>query len=120
VLTAKVGHFLVAERQRRRVQHQISDVCQIERGVVVPQVLRQALSAHQVDQPRRGACHCRACPLDRLGHPGGVAPVTQRPKIRDMVLHLAVDLAQLGDDVRIILQIGELALEGVSGRRTGG
>ena len=113
VLLRQLGDFALAQRQPRWCRASVADRRQAERGVVVPQVLGQALGADQVDDPRRHPGHRRAGPLDRLGDPAGFPPVGERPEVGDVMLHQVMDLADLGAQVGVVLEIADLTLEGL-------
>jgi hypothetical protein len=91
------------------VEHDVSDVGQAQRGVIVAQVLGQPFGAHQVDHAGGRAQHRRARALHALDHPAGLPTVAQTPQIGDVTLDLPVDLAELGHRFRVVLQILELA-----------
>jgi hypothetical protein len=84
-------------------------VRQAERRVVVAKILGQPLGPHQVDHAGGDAQHRRARALHRLLDSAGLPPLAERAEIGDVVLDLAMDLSELGDDLRIVLQILELA-----------
>ena len=113
VLMGEIGHFLVFEGEGRGVQHDVPDVGEAERGVVVAQILRQPLGADQVDDAGRHAGHGRPRPLDRLDHAARFPPVGQRAQVGDVMLDLGVDPAKLGDDFRVVLEVPDLALDGL-------
>ena len=95
------------------LQHDVPDVGQVEGREIVTQILRQALAADQIDQARRQSRDCRPGALDRLGDATGVPAVAQRPKVGDVVLDRAVNLAQVAQQVGIVFEVGKLAAEGL-------